>query len=59
MSCIYTIGHSSHSIGDFVNLLKKHKIETVADVRRAPYSGRYPHFNKKELEESATKLQGE
>lgn len=54
MICLYSIGHSSHDISGFVNLLKMHKIETVVDIRRAPYSGRYPHFNKKELEESLT-----
>jgi uncharacterized protein (DUF488 family) len=42
---IYTIGHSTHSIGGFVALLKAHAIGCVADVRTAPKSRRLPHFD--------------
>ena len=48
---IYTIGHSTHEIEDFVVLLKQHRINAVADVRSAPYSRRSPHFNRRELAE--------
>jgi len=30
---IYTIGHSTHSIEDFIDLLKAFSIETVIDIR--------------------------
>ena len=43
---LYTIGHSNHTIEKFVDLLKQHKIEVVADVRSAPYSRYCPQFNK-------------
>jgi type I restriction enzyme S subunit len=44
-SAIYTIGHSNHSIQNFINLLKKHCITAVADVRSSPVSQHYPQFN--------------
>lgn len=47
---IYTIGHSNHSLECFIDLLRKHDIQAVADVRSAPYSGWTPQFNRKPLE---------
>lgn len=44
-----TIGHSNHSIENFVALLKKHNITAIADVRSYPYSRYLPHFNQVEL----------
>ena len=49
LSC-YTIGHSNHSIEEFIQLLDKHNINLIADVRSYPYSKYVPHFNKEELE---------
>ena len=46
---LYTIGHSNHTIEDFVRLLKLHQIEAIADVRSAPYSRYCPQFNKDNL----------
>lgn len=43
---IYTIGHSSHTIQHFIDLLKMHGIEVVADVRSVPASSRHPQFNR-------------
>jgi uncharacterized protein (DUF488 family) len=43
---LYTIGHSNHTIEDFINLLKQHGINCAADVRSAPYSRYCPQFNK-------------
>lgn len=43
---VYTIGHSNHSVEALADLLLKHGITTVADVRSAPYSRFNPHFNK-------------
>ncbi len=42
---VYTIGHSNLGIDDFAALLRRRQVETVADVRSRPYSGRYPHFS--------------
>ena len=52
MSEIHTIGHSTHSAEEFVALLRRHRIEAVADVRRYPSSRRLPHFNASALSES-------
>jgi len=46
---IYTIGHSNHPAEVFVQLLKTHNIEVVADVRSRPYSRHLPHFNRDAL----------
>ena len=45
---IFTIGHSTHSIEEFVALLRRHDITAVADVRSQPY-GRLDHFNRENL----------
>lgn len=42
---LWTIGHSTHSIEEFVAMLTAHKIEALADVRRFPASRKSPHFN--------------
>lgn len=47
---LYTIGHSNQTLEEFVDLLRQHGIEVIADVRSAPYSRWVPHFNKRELE---------
>ena len=43
---LYTIGHSNHTIEDFIGLLKRHGVTAVVDVRSAPYSRYCPQFNK-------------
>lgn len=52
ISRIWTIGHSTRSIDDFISLLKKNEINLLADVRSSPGSKRYPQFNKDALEKS-------
>lgn len=47
---IYTIGHSSRSIEEFISLLKGNAIDVLLDVRNFPGSKRHPHFNKELLE---------
>jgi uncharacterized protein (DUF488 family) len=49
---IWTIGHSTRSIEDFISLLKKNEIKSLADVRSWPGSKSYPQFNKEALEKS-------
>src|SRR6058998_2420125 len=41
---IYTIGHSTRELGEFLDLLAAHRVTQVVDVRRYPASRRYPHF---------------
>jgi MFS family permease len=47
---IYSIGHSTRSLDDLLNLLKPHGIEALVDVRRFPRSRHNPQFNKEILE---------
>lgn len=53
---IYTVGHSTHSLEEFMELLKRHGITAVADVRSQPYS-RIDHFGKDALA-AALKAEG-
>ena len=46
---IYTIGHSTHTIEDFIALLKHHGITELVDVRTIPKSRHNPQFNEPEL----------
>jgi uncharacterized protein (DUF488 family) len=49
---VWTIGHSTHPLEEFVAMLRSFDIEVVADIRSFPGSRRYPHFNKENLERS-------
>src|SRR5688572_28104783 len=47
---IFTIGHSTHRLEEFIGILHSFSISVLADVRNFPGSRRYPHFNKELLE---------
>jgi uncharacterized protein (DUF488 family) len=49
LDTLYTIGHSNHSAEHFVELLQRHSIEVLADVRSQPFSRYTPHFNRESL----------
>ena len=49
-----TIGHSTLAADAFVAMLKAHRVETLADVRRFPASRRHPQFNREALAEILT-----
>jgi uncharacterized protein (DUF488 family) len=49
---IYTIGHSTHAIEEFIGVLTAHGIEQVVDVRTIPKSRHNPQFNSDVLPES-------
>jgi len=51
---IYTIGHSTHPIDEFIAMLQSFSITLVADIRNYPGSRRYPQFNQDALENSLT-----
>jgi len=51
---IWTIGHSTRTIDEFISLLKENGVKLLADVRTWPSSKRYPQFNKDALAESLT-----
>lgn len=48
---VYTIGHSTHSLEEFIAILDKYEIEKLADVRTIPKSRHNPQFNKENLKE--------
>jgi hypothetical protein len=52
MPVIYTLGHSNHPLDRFLELLARHRISTLADVRSRPYSRWCPHFGRTSLERS-------
>ncbi len=52
---LWTIGHSTRNIEDFISLLKEHHIEIVADIRSLPGSNKYPQFNQETLSISIEK----
>ncbi|MHB9036763.1 MAG: DUF488 domain-containing protein [Armatimonadota bacterium] len=47
---VFTIGHSNHDILDFLNILKRNKIQLLVDVRSDPYSRYASQFNKSEFQ---------
>ena len=47
---IYTIGHSTHPIDEFIGILQAYQIGLLADVRTVPGSRHNPQFNQAELE---------
>lgn len=49
---IWTIGHSTHSFEEFINILQSFEIELIADIRSLPGSRKHPQFNKEFLEKS-------
>lgn len=46
---IYTVGHSTHAIEKFVELLRMNGVTAVADVRSSPFSRHNPQFNRETL----------
>ena len=45
-SPIFTIGHSTHTIERFIELLQQHSVTALADVRSSPFSRYNPQFNR-------------
>ncbi|MGA0198867.1 MAG: DUF488 family protein [Prochlorotrichaceae cyanobacterium] len=48
---LFTIGHSNHSITDFIKLLQQHEITALADVRSNPYSRYLPDYCQAQLKD--------
>ena len=46
---VYTIGHSTHRLDEFVELLRAYNIERLVDVRSIPRSRHNPQFNQDTL----------
>lgn len=52
---LWTIGHSTHPLEEFLSLLHTYNIELLIDVRSLPGSNKFPQFNKENLEISLPK----
>jgi uncharacterized protein (DUF488 family) len=46
---IFTIGHSTHPIDEFIRILRAHGIRQLVDVRTIPRSRRNPQFSRENL----------
>lgn len=53
---IFTIGHSTRSLEEFVELLTSNAVTQVLDVRKLPGSSKYPQFNEDALRLSLKEL---
>ena len=49
MTTVLTIGHSTHTWKDFLELLRAHRVKRVIDVRSIPRSRHNPQFNRETL----------
>lgn len=52
---LYTVGHSTKPIKEFVELLNAHDIQQIVDVRTIPKSRHNPQFNEETLQHSLNK----
>lgn len=52
---IFTLGHSTRTLEDLLEILKEFQIELVVDIRRFPSSKKFPWFNKENLEDELSK----
>ncbi len=49
---VYTIGHSTRPLDEFVGLLQAQGVRQLADVRTAPGSRRHPQFGREALDKA-------
>ena len=49
---LYTIGHSNHNMGTFLDLLRRHEMSMLVNVRSSPYSQHNWQFNRESLIEA-------
>ena len=47
---IYTIGHSTRTLDEFIAILHSLQVKTLVDIRSLPGSRKYPQFDKENLE---------
>jgi uncharacterized protein (DUF488 family) len=50
VATLYTIGHSTRPLNEFIAVLQAHSIQTLVDIRSFPMSRRLPHFNRESLQ---------
>ena len=52
MATLYTIGHSTRTLDEFIAVLRAHGLQSLVDIRSFPVSRRLPHFNREALEKT-------
>jgi len=52
VSSFLTLGHSNHSIDEWLALVRQHAIEVVVDTRSSPYSKYVPQFDREQMQRS-------
>jgi uncharacterized protein (DUF488 family) len=52
VATLYTIGHSTRTLEEFIEVLRVHGIQSLVDIRSFPMSKRLPHFHRAALEKS-------
>ena len=52
MATLFTIGHSTRTLEELIEVLQGHPIYTLVDIRSLPMSRRLPHFNRESLEKA-------
>ena len=53
---IYSIGHSTRSLDEFLNMLRSFDIKILTDIRSLPGSRRFPQYNMKNLKTSLEEI---
>ncbi len=53
---IFTVGHSTRALEEFIRLLQAYHVRTLVDVRTIPRSRRNPQFNQETLPNDLEKL---
>ena len=56
MNRIFTIGYSTHTLDDFIRLLRKFDVSATLDVRSNPYSQFTPQFNKASIQHALNQV---
>lgn len=49
---VFSVGSSNRTWEEFLGLLKRYEVQTLADVRRFPQRSRFQHFIREKLEEA-------
>ena len=52
----FTLGHSTRTLAEFVDLLRGNRVELIVDVRRLPGSTRHPQFDQPALSMSLDEM---
>lgn len=52
ISRVHTVGHSNRAFGELVAMLRNNGVTRLVDVRRFPYSRKFPQFNEAAIGEA-------